>query len=200
MKIFDQIGNVPSGGRATMRAAQIGAVEAGRKLMKRRVRRMQEAWEVLSRDHHEGYISWENYERNQQTISGNANMTGEMVKGSVRNGCGLLVGFLRRGHRGRKLKVLHNGFRGVARYMCNDASNQHGQPANCIAFGNMRIDARVSAEILRVIAPLDLEGAVEAIADRERASTDVLRQKELAVEQAQYEVARAHRQYESNRV
>jgi hypothetical protein len=84
--------------------------------------------------------------------------------------------------------------------MCNDASNQHGRPANCIAFGNMRIDARVSAEILRVIAPLDLEGAVEAIADRERASSDVLRQKELAVQQAQYEVARAHRQYESNRV
>jgi len=172
-------------------------VEAGRKLIKRGVRRTQEAWEVLIRDHHEGYISWEDYERNQQTISGNANMKGEMVKGSVRNGGGLLVGLLRCGHCGRKLKVLHNGLRGVARYVCNDASNQHGRRANCIAFGNMRIDAAVSAEVLRVIAPLGLEAAVEAIADRERASTEVLRQKELAVEQAQYEVARAHRQYDA---
>ena len=48
-----------------------------------------------------------------------------------------------------------------------------------------------------MIAPLGLEAAVEAIADRERASTEVLRQKELAVEQAQYEVARAHRQYDA---
>jgi len=92
-------------------------VEAGRKLIKRGVRRTQEAWEVLIRDHHEGYISWEDYERNQQTISGNANMKGEMVKGSVRNGGGLLVGLLRCGHCGRKLKVLHNGLRGVARYV-----------------------------------------------------------------------------------
>ena len=172
-------------------------VEAGRKLIKRGVRRTQEAWEVLIRDHHEGYISWEDYERNQQTISDNANMKGEMVKGSVRNGGGLLAGLLRCGHCGRKLKVLHNGLRGVARYVCNDASNQHGRRANCIAFGNMRIDAAVSAEVLRVIAPLGLEAAVEAIADRERASTEVLRQKELAVEQAQYEVTRAHRQYDA---
>ena len=64
---------------------------------------------MLLRDHHEGYISWEEYERNQQTIGGNANMKGEMVKGSVRNGGGLLVGLLRCGHCGRKLKVLHNG-------------------------------------------------------------------------------------------
>ena len=59
-------------------------------------------------------------------ISGNANMKGEMVKGSVRNGGGLLVGLLRCGHCGRKLKVLHNGLRGVARYVCNDASTSTG--------------------------------------------------------------------------
>ena len=54
------------------------------------VRRLQKEWEVLIRDHHEGYISWEDYENNQRTINGNANMKGEMVPGSVRNGGGLL--------------------------------------------------------------------------------------------------------------
>jgi hypothetical protein len=47
-------------------------VEAGRKAIRRGVRRTQDAWEVLIRDHHEGYISWEEYERNRQTIGGNA--------------------------------------------------------------------------------------------------------------------------------
>jgi hypothetical protein len=42
-------------------------------------------------------------------------MKGEMVPGSVRNGSALLIGLLRCGHCGRKLKVLHNGSRGVAR-------------------------------------------------------------------------------------
>jgi DNA invertase Pin-like site-specific DNA recombinase len=58
-------------------------VEAGRKAIKRGMRRKQDAWEVLIRDHHEGYITWEEYERNQRTMNGNANMKGEMVKGGV---------------------------------------------------------------------------------------------------------------------
>ena len=51
-------------------------VEAGRKLITRGVRRSQKDWEVLIRDHHAGYISWEDYENNLRTINGNANMKG----------------------------------------------------------------------------------------------------------------------------
>jgi excisionase family DNA binding protein len=172
-------------------------VEAGRKLITRNVRRLQKEWEVLIRDHHEGYISWDDYENNQRTINGNANMKGEMVPGSVRNGGGLLVGLLRCGHCGRKLKVQHNGLRGVARYLCNDANVNHGRRTKCIAFGNMRIDAAVSAEVMLQIAPLGLDAALQAIADRERAGAERLQQIELALEQARYEAARAHRQYDA---
>jgi hypothetical protein len=172
-------------------------VEAGRKLITRNVRRLQKEWEVLIRDHHEGYISWEDYENNQRTINGNANMKGEMVPGSVRNGGGLLVGLLRCGHCGRKLKVQHNGLRGVARYLCNDANVNHGRRTKCIAFGNMRIDAAVSAEVMLQIAPLGLDASLQAIADRERAGAERLQQIELALEQARYEAARAHRQYDA---
>ncbi|MBO0756205.1 MAG: recombinase family protein [Bradyrhizobiaceae bacterium] len=172
-------------------------IENGRKLIRRGIRRAQEQWEVLIHDHHEGYISWGEYETNQRTISGNANMKGEMVKGSVRNGGGLLVGLLRCAHCGRKLKVQHNGLRGVARYLCNDAAVNHGRRTKCIAFGNMRIDAAVSAEVLSVIAPLGLEAALQAIAERERDGTERLRHIELALEQARYEAARSHRQYDA---
>jgi excisionase family DNA binding protein len=172
-------------------------IEAGRKLITRNVRRAQEEWEVLIRDHHEGYISWRDYENNQRTINGNANMKGEMVPGSVRNGGGLLAGLLRCGHCGRKLKVQHNGPRGVARYLCNDAAVNHGRRTKCIAFGNMRIDAVVSAAVLSVVAPLGLDAALQTIADRERAGTERLRQIKLALEQARYEAARAHRQYDA---
>jgi hypothetical protein len=142
-------------------------VEAGRKLITRSLRRPQQEWEVLIRDHHEAYICWEDYENNQRTINGNANMKGGIVPGSVRNGGGLLVGLLRCGHCGRKLKVHHNGLRGVARYLCNDADVNHGRRTKCIAFGNMRIDAAVSAEVLSLIAPLGLQAALQAITDRE---------------------------------
>jgi DNA invertase Pin-like site-specific DNA recombinase len=172
-------------------------VEAGRKKITRGVRRKLEEWEILIRNHHESYISWDDYEKNQRIINGNANMKGEMVPGSVRNGGGLLVGLLRCGHCGRKLRVQHNGLRGVARYLCNDTKLNHGRSTKCIAFGNMRIDAAVSAEVLSLIAPLGLEAALQAIADRGSDGTQKLRQIELALEQARYEAARSHRQFDA---
>src|SRR6266699_812916 len=69
--------------------------------------------------------------------------------------------------------------------------------SNRIAFGNIRIDAAVSAEVLSLIAPLGLDAALQAIEDRERAGTERLQQIELALEQARYEAARAHRQYDA---
>jgi excisionase family DNA binding protein len=172
-------------------------IEAGRKVITRGVARRRDEWEVLIRDHHDGYISWQEYERNQSIIAGNANMKGAMVPGSVRNGGGLLVGLLRCGHCGRKLKVQHNGLRGVARYICNDADINHAVREKCITFGNMRVDGEVSAEVLRVISPLALDAAFQLIADRERAGTERLRHSELALEQARYEATRARRQYDA---
>jgi DNA invertase Pin-like site-specific DNA recombinase len=160
----------------------------------RRVR--QEEWSVLIRDHHDGYVTWEQYERNQRLIGDNANMRGAMVPGSVRNGGGLLVGLLRCGHCGRKLTVQHNGLRGVARYLCNGAAVNHAAREKCITFGNMRVDAAVSAEVLRAISQLAIEAALAAVAERERVSTDRIDQLEAALEQARYEAARAGRQYD----
>jgi hypothetical protein len=79
-------------------------VEGGRKVVRRGAPRRQNEWEVLIRDHYAGYITWQQYKRNQHLIGANANMKGAMVAGSVRNGGGILVGLLRCGHCGRKLK------------------------------------------------------------------------------------------------
>jgi excisionase family DNA binding protein len=171
-------------------------VEAGRKVITGGIRREQADWDVLIRDHHEGYISWEEYERHQHIINGNANRKGAIVPGSVRNGGGLLAGLLRCGHCGRKLKV-HGGANSVVRYECNDAAINHGVRTSCIAFGNLRVDAAVSAEVLRMIAPLGLDAALQTILEHERTGTEQLRQRELALQQARYEAARAHRQYDA---
>jgi hypothetical protein len=61
----------------------------------------------------------------------------------------------------------------------------------------MRVDAAVSAEVLRAISPLAIEAALQLIADRERAGAERLRQSELALEQARYEVTHARRQYDA---
>ena len=177
------------------RTASRTRVEDGRKVITHGVVRRHEEWTVVIRDHHDGYISWAEYDRNQMTIAGNANMKGAMVSGSVRKGSALLVGLLRCGRCGRKLKVLHHSRRD-ARYVCSthiDPSTEKG----CTVFSNMRVDAAVSAEVLRAISPLALEAALQLIADRKETGNERLRQAELALQQARYEVAHARRQYDA---
>jgi hypothetical protein len=62
-------------------------------------------WAVLIRDHHPGYISWEQYERNQALIAANTNMKSRMEPKAGRGGRALLTGILRCRRCGRMLHV-----------------------------------------------------------------------------------------------
>ena len=72
-------------------------IEASRKRIVQGFRKEREAWEVLIPHHHEGYIDWAEFERNQRLISDNANGRSFMSRGSVRHGEALLAGLLRCG-------------------------------------------------------------------------------------------------------
>ena len=148
-------------------------------------------------DHHEGYISWAEFERNQRLIADNANCKGLMVRGAVRRGDALLAGLLRCGHCGRRLHVSYSGTDGYCvRYNCRGAHINHGTRP-CLAFGGLRVDAAVSTEVLRLLGPLGVEAALEAIAMREGENAETRRQAELAVTQARYEADLARRQYDA---
>jgi DNA invertase Pin-like site-specific DNA recombinase len=138
-------------------------VEAGRKRVVRGHRRDRSEWEVLIPEHHEGYVSWVEYERNQRLIADNAQGMGSMARGSVRRGDALLAGLLRCGHCGRRLHVSYSGTHGFCvRYNCRGAHLNHGAE-RCISFGGLRVDAAVAAETLRLLAPLGIEAALRAI-------------------------------------
>lgn len=172
-------------------------IENGRKRILRGYRKDRSDWAVLLVDHHEGYLSWLDYERNQRLIADNANGKGMMVRGAVRKGEALLTGLLRCGHCGRRLLVSYNGTKGdVGRYNC-DATRSNPGADPCISFGALRVDEAVGAEIVRLLQPLGVEAAVHAITECEHQSGEKQRQLELALEQARYEAARARRQYDT---
>jgi DNA invertase Pin-like site-specific DNA recombinase len=172
-------------------------IENGRKRILRGYRKDRSDWAVLLVDHHEGYLSWADYERNQRLIADNANGKGMMVRGAVRKGEALLVGLLRCGHCGRRLLVSYNGTKGdIGRYHC-DATRSDPAAAPCISFGALRVDQAVGAEIVRLLQPLGVDAAVRAIMDCEHQAGEKQRQLELALEQARYEAARARRQYDA---
>ena len=172
-------------------------IENGRKRILRGYRKDRSDWAVLLVDHHEGYLSWADFERNQRLIADNANGKGMMVRGAVRKGEALLAGLLRCGHCGRRLLVSYNGTKGdIGRYNC-DATRSNPGAAACISFGALRVDQAVGVEIVRLLQPLGVEAAVRAITDCEHQSGEKQRQLELALEQARYEAVRARRQYDA---
>ncbi len=172
-------------------------IEQGRKRMTRGCRQAQKDWEVLIVDHHEGYISWNEYQSNQLLIADNANMKGIMVRGAVKRGSALLAGLLRCGHCGRKLHVTYGGMgAGCVRYDCRGSLINHGA-GRCIAFGGLRADGRISQEVLRRLQPLGIRAALQAIESAAHACEERIKHKELALEQTQFEASRARRQYDA---
>ena len=186
---------VYSGAYAFGRTSTAIKIQNGRKVVRKKDLRRPDQWKILIPNHHEGYITWEQYERNQSVIAGNACMRGATVPGPARNGDAILVGLLHCGHCGRKLRVQYSGAAGVGRYLCCDRVNNAVALRTCISFGSMRIDAAVSTEFLRIISPLALTAALEAIAGHERTNLEHLTQADLKLQQARYEADRARKQY-----
>jgi DNA invertase Pin-like site-specific DNA recombinase len=124
------------------------SIEAGRKKVVRGFKKERKDWEVLISNHHEGYLSWADYERNLSLIADNANGKNPMSRGALRRGEALLAGLLRCGHCGRKLHVAYSGKDGnTGRYHCQGGFINHGGN-RCISFGGMRIDREVGAEVI----------------------------------------------------
>jgi len=188
---------VYAGAYAFGRTGSRTTIEDGRKRVLRGHRKDRSDWAVLLVDHHEAYLPWAEYERNQRLIADNANGKGMMARGAVRRGEALLAGLVRCSHCGRRLLVSYNGAKGdVGRYNC-DADRNNPGAAPCISFGALRVDAAVGAEVVRLLQPLGIEAAVHAIAEGEQRAGEKRRQVELALEQARYEAARARRGYDA---
>jgi DNA invertase Pin-like site-specific DNA recombinase len=152
-----------------------------------------EAWEVLIKDHHEGYISWAEYERNQAQLAGNAyGKAGDTKSG--RGGSALLAGLISCARCGRRLSVVYTGRYPRPTYRCVKANLQLGQ-RSCFGFGGRRIDEAIAAEMLRALAPMAIEAAEEAERMLKEEDKDRRRIAELELSQAQYDASLAERRY-----
>ncbi len=178
-------------GRTTSKVS----VEQGRKRVRRGVHRPMAQWDVLIKDHHEAYITWDQFQQNQRVIAENATGKGSAaVKGAVRRGELLLPGLLRCGHCGRKLHVSYSGKLG--RYSCYGARMNHGT-ARCISIGGSSIDGPVATEVLRILRPLGIDAAAKAIEAQTKEVSAAQRQLELSLQETRYEAAHARRQYDA---
>jgi DNA invertase Pin-like site-specific DNA recombinase len=158
-------------------------------------RKPREQWLALIPGAHEGYVSWDEFERIQRLVRAN-NMGGEQP-GAAKQGSGLLSGLLRCRRCGRKLTVRYTGNRhDVLRYSCHRGWLDNGEP-RCIAFGGIPVDDSISKQILAVVQPLAVEAAVLAHEEQSKVHEDVLVVLRRDLEAARYAAHRAQRQFDA---
>jgi len=153
-----------------------------------------ERWSVLIRDHHPGYITWEEYERNQAMLQENAHCHKREGRTSARGGRALLTGLVRCGRCGRMMRVAYSVKPSrVARYQCRGDDN--GRVSLCIGIGGGRVDHAVAGQLLEAVAPYAIDAALEATERAMHANDDVRRALQHQLEEAKYEASLAARRH-----
>jgi hypothetical protein len=147
---------------------------------------------VLIKDHHEGYISWETFERNQRRIV--ANRRGDATPSAPREGASLLQGLVLCGRCGRVMKVQYTRSR-YPRYVCTQPPVQ-GSSAVCQAFGATRLEQAFEQLVLEALAPLGMEAMLAAETACLHADDAQRALWQQRVERARYEADLARRQYD----
>jgi DNA invertase Pin-like site-specific DNA recombinase len=158
-------------------------------------RQRRDAWAVLLHDHHEAYISWQEFEQAEQMLSRNAQSRGG--HGVARGGSALVAGLIWCRRCGRRMNVSYSGDRlSYGRYRCDQENLRDGAP-KCISFGALDADARVAEQVLAVARPAAIEAAHRASLASSDARDQALDALELQLQEARYQAQRAQRQYDA---
>ena len=153
-----------------------------------------ERWHAFLKDHHDSYISWEQFERNLEQIKSNYRKAS--APGAPREGEGLLQGLILCGRCGRRMRIAYGRGTRPSRYWCSYARRQIGAPV-CQGFGARKLEQAVEALLLECLAPLGVEAMIEAAKVYEHDSETERTRWKQSIERARYEVALARRQYDA---
>jgi len=164
----------------------------------REVLKPRDQWKVLIKDAHPGYISFEQYERNQATLAANAAARGqERRSGPVREGPSLLQGLAVCGKCGKRMVVsYHKRCNGelVPDYYCRREGISTATPP-CQTICGRGIDEAIAQLVLEKLTPLAIEAALQVSAELAQRAEQADRIRQTAVQRAQHAADAAQRRY-----
>jgi DNA invertase Pin-like site-specific DNA recombinase len=154
-------------------------------------------WRVSLKQHHDGYITVEDFFQNQEWLEKNRTNGEDALPGPVREGLALLQGLLLCGVCGRALTVRYTGNGGIYPcYLCNRLRREGLGSKDCMSFRCDRLDAAITEEVLRALQPAEIELALAALQEVESRDRATSRQWQMRVERAEYEAALTERRYQ----
>jgi hypothetical protein len=151
-------------------------------------------WPILLRDAHPGYISWEQFLRNQQQLDDNRTFRPEERRGVVREGSAWLQGIVLCGRCGRGMSVRYPANGQVCYYTCNQLHSQLARKT-CQSIRGNEVNAAVAGAFLQAMQPAQLEISLATLDQLEARAGQIDRQWQLRLERVQYEADLARRRF-----
>ena len=155
-------------------------------------------WHVALQDHHPGFISWEEYQKNQELLERNrTNGEETLLSGAAREGLALLQGLLLCSRCGHRLSVRYKGNGGVyPMYECNHLRADGQLTHCCVAVRADLLDRAISQRVLELLRPTQTRIATEVLQQLRQRDSVILHQWQMRLERAEYEAQLAQRRYE----
>ena len=157
----------------------------------------QSEWTTLIKEAHEGYLSWDQYEQNQQLLRDNAKSYSEgRERGAPREGTALLQGLticaicsshmtVRYHQQGKQLRP---------QYLCQRAGIEACQPI-CQSISGASLDEAIGKLLVEMVTPTTLELALQVQQELESRSVEYDAMRRQEVERARYECDLARRRF-----
>jgi DNA invertase Pin-like site-specific DNA recombinase len=163
-----------------------------RRQQKRPSRLPREEWLVLLKDRFPAYISWSQYEENQQRLEQNRSL--QSSRGSTRRGRALLSGLVVCGRCEYRLRTQYGGRTSYPSYRCSARASLYGEPG-CQSLKAEPLDNEVVRLAMMALEPSALSVSCHVANDiqHQRATSETLWNQRL--ERAAYEAERAARQF-----
>jgi DNA invertase Pin-like site-specific DNA recombinase len=149
-----------------------------------------EQWQVLLHDHHEGYISWEQFLTIEAKLATNRTNAGARPP---REGCALCQGIVFCGACGRAMQVRYQDRH--PRHECSHSRHDHVATPWCGSVRADTIDEVVTGALLAAVAPNQIALALAAADEVTTRHARAARAAGLAVDRARYHADRAERAF-----
>jgi DNA invertase Pin-like site-specific DNA recombinase len=154
-------------------------------------------WKVFLPSAHVGYVTWEEFEKNQATLLANANGYGpERRRSPAREGVALLQGLVMCGRCGDRMTVHYVVARGrpAPYYACQRRGIATAQRA-CQVIPGAGLDEAVTQVVLQTVTPAALDVALEVFNELRARKAELDRLRRAQVERAREEAEVAQRQF-----
>jgi DNA invertase Pin-like site-specific DNA recombinase len=154
-------------------------------------------WIALVKDAHVGYITWEDYEKNEAQLAVNSQAYAPERFSPPREGPALLQGLLICGTCGERMTVRYHqrgGQRIVPDYLCAHKSIERGERP-CQRTPGSDLDRAIGVLLAERVTPEALALTLAAQEELVQRAEEAQRLRHLQVERAQYEADLAQRRY-----